>query len=149
MSDKKDWLEVMGHDAYAELTGLEVLRADPGYAEVRLPVTPKILNGHGNVHGGAIFTLADYAGALASNMHGDPTMATNGSISFLRSAGDGFLLAKAKTVKAGRRMKFLAVEIFDSRDQLVALFQGGAITVERKKPNVPPPREKKASSRIA
>ena len=137
MADKDGWLGMMGRDAYAELTGLEVVLAEPGRAEVRLPITPKVLNGHGNVHGGAIFTLADYAGALASNMHGDATMATNGSISFLRPARGDVLFAKAKTIKAGRRVKFQAVEIYDGRNELVAIFQGGDITVNRKVPDAP------------
>ncbi len=142
MSDTQDWLDVMGHDAYAATTGLEVVRAEPGYAEVRLPITPKILNGHGNVHGGAIFTLADYAGALASNMYGDATMATNGSISFLRPVNGAVLVAKARTIKAGRRMKYQQVDMYDDRGELVATFQGAAITVNRNVPNIPSPAGK-------
>lgn len=122
----------MGRDRYAELTGLEVVRALPGDVEIRLPVTEKILNGHGNVHGGALFTLADYASAAASNMFGVPTVATGASISYLRAATRGHLVAKAKTVKNGKRMKFQAVEIFDADGELVALFQGASIVVGRK-----------------
>ncbi|MCC8190261.1 MAG: PaaI family thioesterase, partial [Planctomycetes bacterium] len=85
MPNKEDLARMMGHDAYAELTGLEVVRAVPGEVEVRLPVTPRILNGHGMVHGGALFTLADYSAAAASNLLGVPTMATHGSISYLRA----------------------------------------------------------------
>ena len=131
MSEKDEVFEIMGRDNYAGLTGLKVVTARPGYAEVSLPVTEKIMNGHGNVHGGAIFTLADYAAALASNMFGEPTMATGGSISYLRAVRDGYLLAKATTVKAGRRMKFQVVDIYDAEEELVATFQGGAINVFR------------------
>lgn len=132
MPKKNELAERMGHDAYAEITGLEVIHAEPGYVEVRMPVTEKILNGHGNVHGGALFTLADYAQAAASNMLGEATMATNGSISYLRAVREGHVLAKAKTIKSGRRMKFQAVELFDAKGELVAIFQGGSITVARK-----------------
>ena len=114
MPTKDELFERMGRDRYAELTGLEVLAAAPGTAEVKMPVTPGILNGHGNVHGGALFTLADYAAAVASNMLGTPTMATNGSISFLRAVREGYVVATARTVKAGKRMKFMAVEIHKS-----------------------------------
>lgn len=139
MPNKEELADIMGHDAYAELTGLEVIMAEPGYVEVRLPVTPKILNGHGMVHGGALFTLADYAAAAASNLHGTPSMATHGAISYLRAVGGGHIIAKAKTVKTGRRMNFMSVEIFDENGALAATFQAGAIAVNRKKPNVPPP----------
>lgn len=137
MSEKKDVSAFMGHDAYAELTGLEVVRAEAGYAEVRLPVTPGIVNGHGNVHGGALFTLADYAAAVASNLFGDPTIAANGSISFLRPVRGGHALARARTVKAGERMNFQNVELFDDQERLVAVFQGSAIRVRRKSAPAP------------
>lgn len=134
MPKKSELAERMGHDAYAAMTGLEVLHVEPGRVDVRMPVTPGILNGHGNVHGGALFTLADYAAAAASNMLGTATMATNGSISYLRAVRGGHVLAKARTVKDGQRMKFQVVELFDEQDRLVAVFQGGAITVNRKQP---------------
>ncbi len=41
------------------------------------------LNGAKTVHGGAIFTLADFALAVASNSHGSLAMAINASISYL------------------------------------------------------------------
>lgn len=130
MADNNTWREIMGDDVYAlETTGIEVVEAGPGYARTRLPVTPAILNGHGNVHGGAFFTLADYTAALASNMLGTPTAAVNGSISFLRAVREGELRAEAKTVKSGRRMTFMTVEVFDGRDRLAAVFHGGSISV--------------------
>ncbi len=58
MAGMDELQERMGHDAYAALSGIEVIRAEPGYVEVGMRVTPAILNGHGNVHGGALFTLA-------------------------------------------------------------------------------------------
>ncbi len=106
MPNKEELAVLMGHDAYAELTGLEVIKAIPGEVEVRLPVTSKILNGHGNVHGGALFTLADYAAAAASNLYSEPTIGTHGAISYLRAVQSGFITAKAKTVKHGKRMNF-------------------------------------------
>lgn len=132
MLDRERFREIMGVDNYADLAGMEVIRAEPGYAEVRMPLTEKVMNGHGNLHGGAMFTLADYAGAIASNMHGAPTLAVNGSISFLRAVRSGHVLARARTVKTGRRMNFVSVDIVDGSDRLVATFQGGAMAVGEK-----------------
>lgn len=132
LSNRDEVELLLGIDRFAEEAGMEVLRAEPGYAEVRLPLADKVLNGHGNLHGGAMFALADYAGAVASNMYGEPTMAVNGSISFLNAVRGGFVLAKARTVKAGRRVKFQNVDIYDAEDNLVATFQGAAMLVRRK-----------------
>lgn len=124
--------KLLGVDAFAVHAGMEVLRAEAGYAEVLLPLSPAVLNGHGNLHGGALFTLADYAGAIASNMYGEATMAVNGSISFMNAVRGGHVVAKARTVKAGRRVKFQVVDIYDAEDTLVATFQGAAMQVRRK-----------------
>lgn len=132
MFDKEKFYDIMGYDAFITLAGVEVVQAEAGFAEVRLPVTPKVLNGHGKVHGGALFTLADYAGAIASNLHGETTMAVNGSISFMRGVTEGHVTARARTVKDGRRMKFIVAEIFDVDERLVAVFQGGAMHVPRR-----------------
>lgn len=123
---------LLGKDAFAKMAGFSVLQAEPGLAKVRMPVAPHILNGHGFVHGGALFTLADYASAVASNMYGAPTVALNGSISFLSSVRKGHLTAVARTIKAGRRVKFQTVDIYDEDETLVASFQGGSIEVKRK-----------------
>ena len=132
MADNSTWREVMGDDVYAlRTTGIEVVEAKPGYARTRLPVTPAIMNGHGNVHGGAYFTLADYTAALASNMLGPRNMAVNGSISFLRAVRGGELIAEARTVKSGKRMSFMTVEIRDASGELAAVFQSSSITVDR------------------
>ncbi len=132
MADNSTWREVMGDDVYAlRTTGIEVVEAKAGYARTRLPVTPAIMNGHGNVHGGAYFTLADYTAALASNMLGPRNMAVNGSISFLRAVRSGELIAEARTVKSGKRMSFMTVEIRDASGELAAIFQSSSITVDR------------------
>ena len=128
-SGDADWLKVMGKDAYAILTGLEVIRAEPGLAEVRLPVTPRVVNGHGNLHGGALLTLADYAAAIAANLNGGPSVAANATISYLKPVREGWVTAKAVTVRNGRRMKVQRVDIFDSQGELSAIFQCGAMTV--------------------
>lgn len=123
---------LLGRDAFARTAGLEVIAAEPGRATVRMPVRENLLNGHGNLHGGALFTLADYAAAVASNMYGDATMALDGSISFLNAVRGGSVTAVAKTVKAGRRIKFQTVDIRDDDGVLVATYQSGSISVRRK-----------------
>ena len=132
MFDRQAFYDIMGRDAFIELAGIEIIDAGAGFSEVRLPVTDKVKNGHGKLHGGALFTLADYAAAIASNLYGETTMAVNGSISFLRGVTDGHVTARARTVKSGKRMKFQVVEVFDAEERLVAIFQGGAMHVPRR-----------------
>ncbi len=132
LPNPEDVEAVMGVDTYALVSGCQVLRAEPGYAEVKMPVGPSVLNGHGNLHGGAMFTLADYASALASNLCGHPTMAVNASIQFMSAVRGGHVIAKATTVKNGKRLKFQTVDIVDADGRLVAVFQSGAMHVPRR-----------------
>ena len=48
------------------------------------------LNSIGTVHGGALFTLADFTFALAANSHGIVTVAINANISYLKAVTEGF-----------------------------------------------------------
>ena len=62
-------------DRFAALAGIELLEVSPGYAKVKMPIDERHLNGVSCVHGGAIFTLADFALAVASNSHGTVAVA--------------------------------------------------------------------------
>lgn len=55
--------------------GLEVLELRPGWARVRLPRSPRVMNGdRGNMNGGWIANLADIACAFALSTHYDGAM---------------------------------------------------------------------------
>ena len=52
-------------DRLAQWFGMEVLEVGPGRAKVRMAISEKLFNAADMVHGGALFSLADYAFALA------------------------------------------------------------------------------------
>ena len=56
-------------DQFAKHVGIELVEAAKGKAKVRLKIKEHHLNGINLVHGGAIFSLADFAFAVASNSH--------------------------------------------------------------------------------
>ena len=51
----------------------------------------------GNVMGGAIFTLADFALAIACNIGEDPTVAVNNTIEYLNSTKGSTLIATQRS----------------------------------------------------
>lgn len=117
------------HDQFARHAGIELIDARPGWAQVKMPVRAFHLNGAGTVHGGALFTLADFAFAVASNSHGQLAMGINTSMSFLKAVSTGILYGEATEIALSRRLGTYQVEITDAEQQLIALFQG---TVYRK-----------------
>lgn len=121
-------------DQFAALSGVELLSVAPGQARAKMTLHPHHLNGMGSVMGGAIFTLADFAFAAASNSHGTVAVAINVSISFLKAAQTGTLWAEAREVAKNFKIGSYTVEVRDDAGDLVAVFQGMAY---RKKDKLP------------
>jgi acyl-CoA thioesterase len=99
-----------------------------------MAILPHHLNGVETVMGGAIFTLADFAFAAASNSHGTVAVAVNVSISFLKAATAGTLWAEAREISRNFKLGSYTVEVKDDQGEIVALFQGMAY---RKKDKLP------------
>jgi phenylacetic acid degradation protein PaaD len=111
-------------DQFARHCGLEIVELSPGHAKVKMPIRPEHLNGLGMVHGGAIFSLGDYAFALACNSTGHTAVAVNVSICYLKAARAGNLYADAVEVTGDGKMNPCAIRITDDAGQLIATFQG-------------------------
>ena len=122
-------------DKFARHAGLELLDLSPGYAKVSMAIKPFHLNGAQTVHGGALFTLADYAFAVASNSHGNLAMGIATSMSFIKAVTQGTVYAEAQEVSKNARLGTYSVRITDQAGEVVALFQG---TVYRKQNTILP-----------
>ena len=78
------------------------------------------LNADGHVMGGAIFTLADLASAIAANEGELTTVSINSSISYLGVAKGKKLIAEGKTIKKGKSITTVSVDISDELGTMVA-----------------------------
>ena len=125
---------IFSQDRYAALTGIEIVEAGKGYCKTRLTIEDKHLNAANIVQGGAIFTLADLAFAVASNSHGQLALAINVNISFLGSKSSGTLYATATAVGEPKRLGAYDVLVTDEQANIIARFNG---MVYRKKQNFP------------
>jgi acyl-CoA thioesterase len=84
------------------------------------------MNGVDVAQGGAVFTLADFAFAVACNTRGPVALAIDVSISFLAATTRGTLTATAVEVSRSPRLSRVEVEVRDARGAQVALFHGTA-----------------------
>ena len=113
--------EMFGNDRFAtEACGCRVLEASRGHAVCAFDIAPIHLNAMGNVMGGAIFTLADFALAIACNIGEDPTVAVNNTIEYLNSTKGSTLIATCDADKSGRSLGFYIIEVKDDLDTPVA-----------------------------
>lgn len=121
------------NDLFAQHCGIELLETEAGSSKARMAIGKHLLNGVGTVHGGALFTLADYAFAAACNSHGTVAVAINCSISYVKAVQSGVLTAAARETSLGGRIGTYTIDITDEKGCLIAIFQGMAY---RKKESV-------------
>ncbi|MBF0386099.1 MAG: hotdog fold thioesterase [Candidatus Omnitrophica bacterium] len=111
-------------DKLAKHLGAEIVEVKSGYAKVKLKIQPHFLNGIDIVHGGIIFTLADYAFALASNTGEETGVAINASINFVKAGlPDDTLYAEIKETSRSKRIGNYTGTVTNLQDQLLASFQ--------------------------
>jgi acyl-CoA thioesterase len=116
--------EKLGKDAFAAHLGIEMLALDAGCARARMPLEPFHGNMYGMVHGGAIFSLADYVFQAASNSHGVLAVAIQANITYLQAPRTKVLYAEASEVSRTRRLATYSIRVTEEGKNLVALFQG-------------------------
>jgi acyl-CoA thioesterase len=117
-------------DQYAKHLGIVGVHADPMSARAELVIDTRHLNDLGRVHGGALFSLADAAIALAANAT-PPEIAfvTVSHIQFLEGVMRGeHLVATAEREFRRRRRSGYRVRIMRGED-LVALASGETIVI--------------------
>ena len=112
------------NDRFAtDTTGAVIVSAESGRAMCSLALRRDHLNSNEAVMGGAIFTLADFAFAVASNgceNDGRVTVSLHNEISFLSPVKGKTLFADARCFRAGRKTSLYIVEITDELGTAVA-----------------------------
>ena len=101
------------NDRFATNAGCVVVDANYDKVVCEMPITDGLLNAHGGVMGGAIFTLADFAFAVASNLAGIPSVAIECNIRYYGATKGTKLIATCTPDKEGKTLGHYTVEITD------------------------------------
>lgn len=115
-----------------ETAGAVIEAAEDGYARCTMELTPLHRNARGAVMGGALFTLADFAFAVAANCGGMGVVTLTSQITFLGTAKGDRLIAEARRVKQGRSTGYYTVSIQDELRTAVAEVAGTGFVVQPK-----------------
>ena len=103
-----------------ETTGIEIIDVGDHSAKCVLHLTSKHLNAMGAVMGGVIYTLADFAFAVAANWEKMGCVSLHSDISFLGVPKGKKLIAKAFCVKDGKTTACYRVDVTDELGNLTA-----------------------------
>ena len=116
--------EMMAKDTFSHWLGIEIVEVNDGFAKLKMVVRKEMLNGHGVVHGGISFSLADSAFAFASNSHGQKAVSIETSINHIKPIFEGDeLLATASKESTSRSLGQYIVRVHRG-EELVGLFKG-------------------------
>ncbi|REH54949.1 uncharacterized protein (TIGR00369 family) [Tenacibaculum gallaicum] len=106
---------------------LEIEFVDVGnnFITAKMPVTPKVHQPYGILHGGATAALAESVGSCASAFFlRDSNKIIKGielSINHVKSKREGYVFATAKAIHKGRTTHLWEVRIVDEDDNLISL----------------------------
>jgi len=119
-------------DNASQALGMDLIRVAPGEAVIRMTVTDIMTNGHGNMHGGYLFALADSAFAFACNTYNQVTVAQHCSITYIApgSLGD-VLTATARELSRQRRSGIYDISLTREDGTVIAEFRGHSRTINR------------------
>ena len=88
-----------------------------------MPVTPKVHQPYGILHGGASCVLAETLGSCLSVIHVDTEkfapVGTNINSNHLRSKRDGVVTGTARFIRKGKTMHVSEIEIRDENGELI------------------------------
>ena len=104
-----------------EAAGAEIQLAEPGHAVCTMTLRPIHYNAAHTPQGGAIFTLADFAFAVAANSFAERvSVSLQHDITYLAPARGKVVSAEARCVKSGRSTCLYTVDVTDDAGTHVA-----------------------------
>ncbi|TYA78708.1 PaaI family thioesterase [Seonamhaeicola marinus] len=118
---------------------LDIKMVDYGedFLIARMPVTPRVHQPDGVLHGGATAALAETVGSFASHIFIDTEkMFVRGieiSANHLKSVRSGFVYAKATFIHKGRTTQLIDIKITDEDDNLISLCKLTTISLPKNK----------------
>lgn len=114
-------------DKFAHHLDFEVLEVKKNFSIVQGVIKDEYLNGEGIGHGGYIYTLADFAFAIASNNQDRIALSSAASINYLRPCHAGIkIFAIATLVTETEKHGVFDVVIKDQNDCVFAVFHARA-----------------------
>lgn len=120
-----------------ETLEIEFVEAGDDYMIAKMPVSAKVHQPDGVLHGGATVALAESVGSMASYvfLNTDEFFVRGIEISanHLKSVRDGFVFARASFIHKGRTTQLWEIKVTDDADNLISLVKLTTIALPKEK----------------
>jgi len=125
----------MFKDTLMETLDIEVIDITGDYVLGKMPVTSKVHQPDGVLHGGASVAFAETIGSMASfllcNTTGFVVRGIEISANHLKSIREGFVYAKASAIHKGKTTQLWEIKITDEEDNLISLVKLTTISLPK------------------
>jgi 1,4-dihydroxy-2-naphthoyl-CoA hydrolase len=130
-------LQEHSRETLADTIGIRVTEIGPDFLRATMPVTAKIHQPMGVLHGGASVALAETVGSLAATLCVDQKLyACLGqeiNANHLRPVSSGIVTATARPYHVGKRSHVWHIEIRDEQEKLVCVSRLTIAVVDKPK----------------
>tara|TARA_R110002073_G_scaffold8207_2_gene45726 strand:- start:9174 stop:9593 length:420 start_codon:yes stop_codon:yes gene_type:complete len=120
-----------------ETLDIEYVDIGSDFLTAKMPVTSKVYQPYGQLHGGATAALAETVASMASHFFlQDESKLINGielSINHVKSKREGIVYATARRIHMGRSTHLWEVKIVDEQGQLISICKMTNIVLEKRK----------------
>ncbi len=120
-----------------ETLSIDMVDYGDDFLVARMPVTPKVHQPDGVLHGGATAALAESVGSFAAHIFIDTDQffvrGLEITANHLKSVKDGFVYAKATFLHKGRTTQLLDIRITDEQDNLISICKLSTISLPKQK----------------
>lgn len=108
-------------DHFATGQGIQIDRVEEEETVCSVLLEERHMNAHGVVQGGLVYTLADFAFAVAANAAAPGSVTLNGTMHFTRAVSAGRLTATVTRQSQSRAVSVYEVAVKDDEGRMVAL----------------------------
>lgn len=127
----------MSKNTLIETLGIEFVDLGEDFVLAKMPVTSKVHQPDGVLHGGASVALAESVGSVASHIFLDASeyyiRGIEISANHVKSISEGFVYAKATFLHKGRTTQLWNIRITDEEDNLISAVKLTTIALPKKK----------------
>lgn len=116
----------VGQDSnFSKLLGIRIEKAENGESVLRMSMQEHLLNLHGRMHGGALYSLIDTAlGQASHSLFGGEagSMTLECKVNYIRGVEASEVVCHARVLNAGRKVHVLEARV-EQGDKLIAIAQ--------------------------